>query len=107
MTSEVKSLQPLAVAPLASVAQQYKDQVKISDHEQPSSSPGASDKDDDEHNANVFEQIIVRNGQEVLVSWTKDEERVVVRKADFRFLPVFMVCNVSRNGAAAVDTNHL
>lgn len=38
-----------------------------------------------------FHQHIERNGQQVLVSWTKEEERRVVRKADYLFLPIFAV----------------
>ncbi|OTA94856.1 hypothetical protein M434DRAFT_10376 [Hypoxylon sp. CO27-5] len=34
-------------------------------------------------------QHIERNGQRVLVSWTKEEEKRVVRKADYLFLPIF------------------
>lgn len=37
----------------------------------------------------TLQQVIIRNGQEVLVTWTKDEERSGVRKADFLFLPIF------------------
>ncbi|XDG02212.1 hypothetical protein ABKA04_001827 [Annulohypoxylon sp. FPYF3050] len=36
-----------------------------------------------------YHQHIVRNGQQVLVSWTKEEEKRVVRKADYLFLPIF------------------
>ncbi len=36
-------------------------------------------------------QIILKRGDEWLVTWTKDEERRVVRKADFLFLPIFTV----------------
>ncbi|OTA67453.1 MFS general substrate transporter [Hypoxylon sp. EC38] len=36
-----------------------------------------------------YHQHIERNGQRVLVSWTKEEERRVVRKADYLFLPIF------------------
>lgn len=39
-----------------------------------------------------YHQHIVRNGQQVLVSWTKEEEKRVVRKADYLFLPIFAVC---------------
>ncbi|KAK1764342.1 MFS general substrate transporter [Phialemonium atrogriseum] len=34
-------------------------------------------------------QHIEKDGRQVLVSWTKDEEARVVRKADFLFLPLF------------------
>ncbi|PKS06187.1 hypothetical protein jhhlp_007504 [Lomentospora prolificans] len=37
----------------------------------------------------VFHQTIVKDGKEVLVSWTLEEESRVVRKADFLFLPIF------------------
>lgn len=40
----------------------------------------------------LFHQHIDRDGQQVLVTWAKDEERRVVRKADFLFLPLFAVC---------------
>ncbi|OTB18984.1 hypothetical protein K445DRAFT_54466 [Daldinia sp. EC12] len=36
-----------------------------------------------------FHQHIEKNGQQVLVSWTKEEEKRVVRKADYLFLPIF------------------
>ena len=39
----------------------------------------------------VFHQCIQKNGQNFLVTWTKDEERKIVRKADFLFLPIFAV----------------
>ncbi|KAI1100744.1 major facilitator superfamily domain-containing protein [Jackrogersella minutella] len=38
-----------------------------------------------------YHRYIVRNGQQVLVNWTKEEERRVVRKADFLFLPIFAI----------------
>lgn len=38
-----------------------------------------------------YHQHIERKGQQVLVSWTKEEEKKVVRKADFLFLPLFAV----------------
>lgn len=43
-----------------------------------------------------FHQHIERNGQRVLVSWMKEEERRVVRKADYLFLPIFAVCICAR-----------
>ncbi|OTB07793.1 hypothetical protein M426DRAFT_267012 [Hypoxylon sp. CI-4A] len=51
-----------------------------------SPSDGLSSASDD---AGYFHQHIERNGQRVLVSWTKEEERRVVRKADLLFLPLF------------------
>ncbi|KAH7074042.1 major facilitator superfamily domain-containing protein [Paraphoma chrysanthemicola] len=89
MASDIKSLVPIATAPLSTDVRQYKQDIKISGQESPSSTTASSDKQDEEHNVHIFEQIILRNGQEVLVRWTKEEERVVVREADFRFLPLF------------------
>ena len=41
----------------------------------------------------VFHQYIEKNGREFLVTWTKEEEKRIVRKADFLFLPIFAVSN--------------
>lgn len=38
-----------------------------------------------------FHQIIQKDGKDFLVSWTKEEETRVVRKADWLFLPIFSV----------------
>ena len=40
----------------------------------------------------VFHQYIQKDGRDFLVTWTKEEERRIVRKADFLFLPIFAVC---------------
>lgn len=45
----------------------------------------------------LFHQYIEKDGSQVLVSWTKEEEKSVVRKADFLFLPIFSVCKSSLN----------
>lgn len=39
----------------------------------------------------LFHQVIQKNGEDFLVTWAKDEERKIVRKADFLFLPIFAV----------------
>lgn len=39
----------------------------------------------------IFRQHIDKDGKQVLVVWSKDEEARVVRKADFLFLPLFSV----------------
>ena len=39
---------------------------------------------------------IPKNGQDVLVTWTKEEQARVVRKADIFLLPVFAVSRLSR-----------
>ncbi|OJJ42213.1 hypothetical protein ASPZODRAFT_2122598 [Penicilliopsis zonata CBS 506.65] len=41
------------------------------------------------HDNTRLEQWIEKDGQQVLVSWTKAEEAAIVRKADFILLPVF------------------
>ncbi|CAH0003970.1 unnamed protein product [Clonostachys byssicola] len=51
------------------------------------SGPPSDPESDDRHK----EQIILKDGQEHLISWTLDEERRVVRKADLLFLPIFTV----------------
>lgn len=54
-------------------------------------SSGNGKNDPEGREDGLFHQIIDRDGEEVLVSWTKDEEERVVRKADFLFLPLFSV----------------
>ncbi|KAI1390999.1 MFS general substrate transporter [Hypoxylon trugodes] len=53
--------------------------------EGPSDGESGNTGDDDLY----FHQRIEKNGQQVLVSWTKEEEKRVVRKADWLFLPIF------------------
>ncbi|KAF2023236.1 MFS general substrate transporter [Setomelanomma holmii] len=85
----IKSLSPIANAPVVPASQDHKGEIEASGHEVPSYSPSGSDKNDLEDNDNIFEQVIQRDGQDVLVRWTKEEERKVVRRADFRFLSLF------------------
>jgi len=59
-------------------------------------SSATSEHDGQEHDIEdpqdgIFRQYIEKNGLRVLISWTKDQESRVVRKADFLFLPVFVV----------------
>ena len=42
-----------------------------------------------ELSSGIFSTFIEKDGQQVLVTWTKQEERVVVRRADLLLLPVF------------------
>ncbi|KEZ44019.1 hypothetical protein SAPIO_CDS3738 [Scedosporium apiospermum] len=51
--------------------------------------PGSFERHSEASSDGVFHQIIVKDGQDVLVSWTLEEEKHVVRKADFLFLPIF------------------
>ncbi|VUC26933.1 unnamed protein product [Clonostachys rosea] len=54
--------------------------------------PAGSDPPSDAENpTGTREQVIVKNGEEHIISWTPDEERRVVRKADLLFLPIFTV----------------
>lgn len=45
-----------------------------------------------------FSQHIEKDGVEILVTWTREEEKKVVRKADFLFLPLFTVCGMFQLG---------
>lgn len=40
----------------------------------------------------MLHQVIDRDGQEILVSWTRQEERKVVRKVDWILMPLVVVC---------------
>ncbi|KAI1074120.1 MFS general substrate transporter [Whalleya microplaca] len=50
---------------------------------------GHESRDSEDLQDGLYHQHIERDGERVLVSWTKAEERRVVRKADYLFLPVF------------------
>ena len=71
---------------------------RISDHLKESHIPNHSAatfdggrRDPEDPNDGLFHQVIVKDGKEVLVSWTPEEQARVVRKADFMFLPLFSV----------------
>ncbi|SPO06183.1 related to nicotinamide mononucleotide permease [Cephalotrichum gorgonifer] len=49
----------------------------------------SSDQDTEDLQDGLFHQIIQKDGKDVHVSWTREEEARVVRKADFLFLPIF------------------
>lgn len=53
--------------------------------------PSESDNPDSEAQQGTLSHPILKNGHQVLVSWTLNEESVVVRKLDFLFLPIFSV----------------
>lgn len=70
----------------------------ISDHLKESHIPeitsapsDGGERDPDYPNDGLFHQVIVKDGKEVFVSWTRAEQARVVRKADFLFLPLFAV----------------
>ncbi|CAI7582796.1 unnamed protein product, partial [Penicillium discolor] len=52
-------------------------------------SPSESDNPDPEAQQGTLSHSILKNGHQVLVTWTLDEESVIVRKLDFLFLPIF------------------
>ncbi|KAJ5869501.1 hypothetical protein N7455_004442 [Penicillium solitum] len=52
-------------------------------------SPLESDNPDPEAQQGTVSHSILKNGHQVLVTWTLDEESVIVRKLDFLFLPMF------------------
>lgn len=55
------------------------------------------EKPDSENSLDVvLHQYIEKNGSEVLISWTKEDEARVVRKADYIFLPIFAVCTCTQ-----------
>ncbi|KAL7625059.1 hypothetical protein AAE478_004273 [Parahypoxylon ruwenzoriense] len=55
----------------------------------PSSSSADRESGERAEDSLYYQQHIEKDGRQVLVSWTKEEEKRVVRKADFLFLPIF------------------
>lgn len=53
--------------------------------------PSESDNPDQEAQQDTLSHHILKGGHQVLVTWTIDEESVIVRKLDFLFLPIFSV----------------
>lgn len=53
--------------------------------------PSASDNSDPEAQEGTLSHHILKNGQQVLVTWAPEEESAIVRKLDFLFLPIFSV----------------
>ncbi|KAL4887586.1 major facilitator superfamily domain-containing protein [Aspergillus karnatakaensis] len=52
--------------------------------------PPASERyDAEEQDDGTLSQVISKNGEQVLVTWRKEEEARIVRKVDFLFLPIF------------------
>jgi hypothetical protein len=52
--------------------------------------PADSERNDAEADG-TLSQHIFKNGEQVLVTWRKEEEARIVRKVDFLFLPIFSV----------------
>ncbi|KAL3457529.1 major facilitator superfamily domain-containing protein [Aspergillus heterothallicus] len=64
--------------------------LEVSQMQSSSTSPQASERYDTEDEGDgILSQYIIRNGEQVLVTWQKDEEVRIVRKVDFLFLPIF------------------
>ena len=90
MASKVaESLAPVAVATLV---------PSEIDHEKRNETISASgtlseseERDVEEYQDGLLHQVITQDGKEIVVSWSKEEEAKVVRKADFLFLPLFTV----------------
>ncbi|CEL02569.1 hypothetical protein ASPCAL03737 [Aspergillus calidoustus] len=53
------------------------------------STPPDSERSDEEQENGTLTQHILKNGEQVLVTWRKEEEARIVRKVDFLFLPIF------------------
>ncbi|KAJ4294452.1 hypothetical protein N0V90_008143 [Kalmusia sp. IMI 367209] len=88
MASKVAiSLTPVAVTPLVSSRDDH--EKRIESISASGTLSGSEERDVEDHQDGLLHQIIVRDGKEILVSWSKDEEAKVVRKADFLFLPLF------------------
>ncbi|OQE10556.1 hypothetical protein PENVUL_c004G00909 [Penicillium vulpinum] len=51
--------------------------------------PSDIEKLDPEAPQDTLSHLIVKNGHQVLVTWTLEEESAIVRKLDFLFLPIF------------------
>ncbi|KAJ5491996.1 Major facilitator superfamily domain general substrate transporter [Penicillium expansum] len=51
--------------------------------------PSDIHKPDPEGQPGILSYPIVKNGHQILVTWTPQEESVIVRKLDFLFLPIF------------------
>ncbi|KAI4867270.1 MFS general substrate transporter [Hypoxylon rubiginosum] len=89
MTSQVTeslAVAATAAAPAKTAAQLTISQAGVEANEKGLATPSDGESGDD---GPYYHQHIERNGQRVLVSWTKEEERRVVRKADYLFLPIF------------------
>ncbi|XXH00181.1 hypothetical protein Hte_006523 [Hypoxylon texense] len=89
MTSQVTESLAVAAgaaAPTKTAAQLISQTNIVEANEKGLATPSDGESGDD---GPYFHQHIERNGQQVLVSWTKEEEKRVVRKADYLFLPIF------------------
>jgi hypothetical protein len=65
--------------------------VKVGQLHSGTSTPPDSERNDVEHDDRTLSQHILKNGEQVLVTWRKEEESRIVRKVDFLFLPIFSV----------------
>ncbi|KAI5865489.1 MFS general substrate transporter [Durotheca rogersii] len=84
------AVSPDAAAPLATVRSgSGKNDTENANSKEAEVGTSTLSGDPSEDDGQYFHQHIVKDGQQVLISWTKEEERRVVRKADYLFLPIF------------------
>jgi hypothetical protein len=89
--------QPAAVLARSESETDAEKEVRLpADEKSGASSPRLSDSLKENRNPEdpedgIFRQVITKDGKDVLVTWTKEEQAKVVRKADFLFLPLFSV----------------
>lgn len=104
MTSQVTeslAVAATAAAPAKTAAQLTISQAGVEANEKGLATPSDGESGDD---GPYYHQHIERNGQRVLVSWTKEEERRVVRKADYLFLPIFAVRTIRYPASFLLNT---
>lgn len=91
---------PHSEAAFVTVQTEHEKGVHQGDENLSTSSPRISDHlkqshihelDLEDPNDGLFHQVITKEGKDILVSWTQEEQAQVVRKADFLFLPLFAV----------------
>jgi hypothetical protein len=68
--------------------------LKVDQVHSGTSTPPDSELNDAEADG-TLSQHILKNGEQVLVTWGKEEEARIVRKVDFLFLPIFSVGSAS------------
>lgn len=69
----------------------YADTSSSSEDEKAASIAQSDDNGESTGSAGSFATNIDKDGKRVLITWTRQDERKVVRKADLLFLPVFLV----------------
>src|SRR5690349_8709655 len=92
---------PHSEGAFVAVQTEHEKEVHQDDGNSGTSSPRISDhlkqshiheRDLEDPSDGSLHQVITKEGKDILVSWTREEQARVVRKADFLFLPLFAVC---------------